>query len=134
MGIISYIPKKKEVIDNRTSEGGYYHAICDECGNEFYPKRSNAKYCSRSCLVMAYRKNKSEIKPKKAEETKKILLFDGSLTDLARILKKHYSIETNGAPAYYIKEELKPLKVGETKSYSILIVKRRSELKYQLLT
>ena len=133
MGIISYIPKRKEIIDNRTSEGGYYHAMCDECGNEFYPKRSNAKYCSRSCLVMAYRKNKSEIKPKKDKKTEKTVLFDGSITNLSRMLKQNYSTETNGAPAYYIKEELKPLKVGETKAYGNLTVKRRSELKYQLL-
>ena len=124
MGIISYIPKKKEIIDNRTSEGGYYHAICDECGNEFYPKRSNAKYCSRSCLVMAYRKNKTEVKPKKNQKSENVVLFDGSLTDLARILKQNYSIETNGAPAYILKEELRPLKVSETKFYSNLIINK----------
>ena len=49
MAILNYIPKKKEVIDRRTDNGGYYEAVCDECGNVYYPKRSNAKYCSRSC-------------------------------------------------------------------------------------
>ena len=55
MPILKYIPKKKTVIDRRTNDGGYYEAICDECGNEFYPKRNNARYCSKSCQQMAWR-------------------------------------------------------------------------------
>jgi transposase len=31
---------------------------CDVCGEEFTPKRSDARYCSNSCRQDAYRKRK----------------------------------------------------------------------------
>lgn len=55
MSIKSYVPPKKNIIDHRTTEGGYYNAICDVCGTEFFPKRSNAKYCSSNCGIVAHR-------------------------------------------------------------------------------
>ena len=55
MSIKSYVPPKKNIIDHRTAEGGYYNAICDVCGTEFFPKRSNARYCSSNCGIVAHR-------------------------------------------------------------------------------
>jgi hypothetical protein len=49
MGVTGYVHKKVPPKDNRTPEGGYYQAICDECGRQFYPLRSNAKFCSDHC-------------------------------------------------------------------------------------
>lgn len=56
MGVIKYIQKKKIVTDRRKADGGYYEAECNECGGQFYPTRSNAIYCSKSCQQMAWRK------------------------------------------------------------------------------
>ena len=135
MGVISYIPKKKEVIDNRSNEGGYYTAVCDECGNEFFPKRSNAMYCSRSCLVMAYRKKKSLMpqKPTKTTvNTDLILEITLSATEMADYLKLNYSTDTNKAPKYVIKPILTELEIGGTKQFNTILIKRHSPNKYQL--
>jgi uncharacterized OB-fold protein len=58
MGVVRYIPKQRIATDRRTEDGGYYEAVCDECGNTFYPKRNNAKYCSNACTVAVHRRNK----------------------------------------------------------------------------
>ncbi len=135
MGVISYIPKKKEIIDNRSNEGGYYRAVCDECGNEFYPKRSNAMYCSRSCLVMAYRKKKSEMPPKAIKKTVSEdlkLEVTLSLKDMAYYLKSNYSTDTEKAPIYILKPILVGIEVGEMKQFNSISIKRLSPNKYQL--
>ena len=77
MGVKEYIPKKKEIIDRRTEDGGYYIAECDVCGGEFYPTRSNAKYCSKSCYLIEWRRKRKEgdIKPK--QKTVKLVAEDG---------------------------------------------------------
>ena len=75
MPILKYIPKKKNVIDRRSNEGGFYEAECDECGGKFYPKRNNAKYCSQSCQQMAWRRiiKDKKVKPKAVKESKPIV-------------------------------------------------------------
>src|ERR1017187_2143943 len=55
MAILQYVPPTKKIIDNRKPEGGYYVAKCEVCGTEFYPERSNAKYCTRNCGLIAHR-------------------------------------------------------------------------------
>lgn len=74
MPILRYIPKKKNVIDRRSNEGGFYEAECEECGGKFFPKRGNAKYCSQSCLQMAWRKKHKDkkVKSKVVKATKEI--------------------------------------------------------------
>ena len=47
--------------------------ICEECGSSFEAEnreinRGNAKYCSRSCTVMAYRRKKKAEGPKIKKE------------------------------------------------------------------
>lgn len=66
MGTIKYIPKRKEILDRRSRDGGYYEAECDVCGTKFYPTRVNAKYCSRSCNLILWRQNR--VKKKDEEE------------------------------------------------------------------
>jgi hypothetical protein len=129
MGVIQYIPRKKLVIDKRSEDGGYYEAICDECGNMFYPLRSTAKYCSRSCQVMNYRKN---LKPKKTKEIKKEsfkpdYLFNG-LTNLFWDMKGFIKHGDNGI----LKKELRSLKHGEIYNYSTFAIKRISAYKYAI--
>ncbi|MFN7611495.1 MAG: hypothetical protein ACK5QX_11260 [bacterium] len=135
MGVISYIPKKKEVIDNRSNEGGYYTAVCDECGNDFFPKRSNAMYCSRSCLVMAYRKKKSLLPQKPIKKTvNESLILEKTLSgaDMAWYLKANYSVDTEKTPIYVLKDILKAIEIGEMKQFNTISVKRHSPNKYQL--
>ena len=59
MSILRYIPKQSAINDRRTPEGGFYEATC-RCGNKFYPKRSDALYCSNRCAVQANREAKKE--------------------------------------------------------------------------
>ena len=135
MAILNYIPKKKEVIDRRTDNGGYYEAVCDECGNVYYPKRSNAKYCSRSCNVMAYRRKKKAEGPKiKKEKVNEDLILVKTLPakDMSWYLKKNYSSDTDNLPMYVMKEDLVNLTIGETKKMGKIVIKKYSANKYQL--
>lgn len=56
MGINKYIPKKSIAVDRRKPSGGYYEATCNECGQLFYPIKSNALYCCRNCQLIAWRR------------------------------------------------------------------------------
>lgn len=55
MAILSYVPKKKNITDYRSEDGGYYEVECENCGTVFYPKRSDAKHCSKNCTMITYR-------------------------------------------------------------------------------
>ena len=72
MAIVSFTPPKNKINDHRNENGGYYTAKCEVCGTEFFPLRSNAKYCNPNCAVTQHRKTRAEllasggvIKPKK---------------------------------------------------------------------
>lgn len=142
MGILKYIPKKKEIIDNRSSEGGFYEAECDECKNTFYPKRSNAKYCSRSCLVMAYRKKKTSETPKRQKVTPKPskptsvestkMVHETTGSNMASYLKNKYSLDTDKKPIYLLNQELQSMNIGSKKEYGSIFINRRSAYKFQL--
>jgi hypothetical protein len=54
--IKKFVPSKKLFRDNRNSNGGYYIANCNNCGIEFYPRRSSAKYCTSYCCLKAHKK------------------------------------------------------------------------------
>ncbi len=56
MAILKYFPPLLEVRDNRSQTKGYYEAECEVCGTKFFPKRSNAKYCTPKCAVHNHRK------------------------------------------------------------------------------
>lgn len=134
MGIIRYIPKKREVIDRRTENGGYYEAVCNECGNAFYPQRSSAKYCSRSCAVMAYRKSiiakptKSIVKtPKVAEMVSKEVF--SSREWAVKYLKDNYKHVMSGKVAE-IRKKLKNMEVNTVLDLEAVKVRRISPNKY----
>lgn len=131
MGVIQYIPKKKFVIDKRSEDGGYYEALCDECGNTFYPLRSSAKYCSRSCQVMYYRKNLSLKKSKsvKKELFKSEFIFTGA-SNLAIGMKTYINYGDLGL----LKTNIKALEIGSIYNYKNFIVKRISTYKYAVKT
>jgi len=88
MPILSYVPPVKNIIDHRSPDGGYYVAKCEVCGGEFFPKRSNAKYDTSNCALIAYRtaiangtslKQGGEIS-KRNEQVEKQLKRNGSTT------------------------------------------------------
>jgi len=56
MTILKYIPAEQNIIDYRGKNVGYYEATCDVCGTLFYPRRSDTKYCTAGCGLIAYRK------------------------------------------------------------------------------
>jgi hypothetical protein len=69
MNNMKYVPKKKNIIDHRSEEGGYYIANCTVCGNEYYPKTSKAMYCSSNCQQTAFNKRVKDAE-EKAEQVK----------------------------------------------------------------
>jgi hypothetical protein len=100
MGILKYIPKKKNIIDRRSDDGGYYEAECDVCGTIYYPKRSNGKYCSHSCSIRAYRervqKGTVNLKPKNLVIENKDKqwedVYSGSRLEVGEYIKKKYNV------------------------------------------
>lgn len=110
MAVIKYIPKKKEIIDKRTDDGGYYEAECNVCGTMFYPTRANAKYCSRSCQVMAFRtgQTKKEVKNTPNEEKTDVLIQPTGIVDtflgldaIINHLRSRYPEEMKNKVGYY---------------------------------
>jgi len=85
MAILKYIPKKTQIVDHRNSEGGYFVAICDVCGREYYPKRSTSKYCSASCGMTAYRTKVSEKTVKKDID----VVVEGTLNKCSEYFKEY---------------------------------------------
>jgi len=98
MAIKRFVPKKVEIIDRRTSEGGYYVAECEVCSREYYPKRSNSKYCSHTCLIRAYRERLKNGEVNHREDSiddiinVSNLVFRGSKKDTAYFLNSKYNV------------------------------------------
>jgi hypothetical protein len=124
MGVLKYIPKKKFVVDKRTDDGGYYDAVCDECGNEFYPLRSSAKYCSRSCQVMHYRKN---LKPKKT--TEQVFVSNEVYNGVKQLIIGLKPFIKHG-DTMILKDNIKYLKLEAVLKYDTFLIKRISSNKY----
>lgn len=55
MAILKYVPPTKKIIDKRSADGGYYEAECEICSTKYYPERSNSKYCTPNCGLIAHR-------------------------------------------------------------------------------
>lgn len=139
MGILRYIPKKREVIDRRSDNGGYYEAMCNECGNAFYPKRSNAMYCSRSCTVMAYRKHREAKKlqalvpefklvvPALEKPAKEVF---SNRDSLVMYLKDNYKSVIGSIGD--LREALKVMDIGSKLDFDKVTVKRISLSKYSV--
>ena len=129
--MLRYIPRKKEVIDRRSTEGGYYEAQCEECGNTFYPKRSSAKYCSRSCTVMAYRraiKNKiAEPRASKMPKMAKINECNGA-KNVPHVLKE-LNCNVTGKMGT-IRHEASDMDINQKMTFDHITVVRLSERKF----
>jgi hypothetical protein len=95
MAIVSHIPKKDSIIDYRKEEGGYYIANCEVCAREYYPKKSNSKYCSNNCMISAFR-TRSKLGltvPRVKKDTKTVIVGDvvecGSKTKCSQYFKQY---------------------------------------------
>ena len=131
MAIVRYIPKKKEVIDRRNADGGYYEAECEECGNLFYPKRSSAKYCSRSCTVMAYRRaTKSKLAEPRASKTSEMAKLDecNGAKNVSIVLKE-LKCNVSGKMGV-IKESMTNLGISQKMTFDHITVVKLSDRKF----
>lgn len=135
MAILKYIPPKKEIVDNRTSNGDYYVAICDVCGTEFYPKRASAKYCTPKCKQIQFRIDIAEGKaPKEIKKQPTIIENSGKLIVKGRLnvykfLKTKY--KTRG-DREYILDALDNLWIGGIWGYENTLIERISALKFEV--
>ena len=134
MAITKFIPAKSTIRDNRSEDGGYYVATCNVCGTEFYPKRSNAKYCSNKCTVNNHRNsNLTGDCPKKSESKKQTIekgLFNFTgRPKVYQYLKNRF--ETRGDRLEII-DNLKILEIGENYKYKKVIITKISEAKYSV--
>lgn len=141
MTILKYVPPKKNIVDRRSENGGYYEAQCENCGTIFYPERSNAKYCSPNCGLIQHRKAKAEIlaaggrvesKPKQKATVKDhavgFTFFRGA-KQIYEYLKSTYN--TRG-DREHILQTLKDTKTGGSFKYKKYVFTRISPGKWVL--
>lgn len=143
MAVTKYIPKTSTVIDRRSKDGGYYHANCEECGREFYPKRSNAKYCGRACSVRVNRRRvtlkreqKKVVVPEKVVSVSKEPVFASkevfnSMRELLNYLKGDYNKVLRGNTVR-LKSELKKLKTGKDLDIGPVTIRKISARKFAI--
>jgi hypothetical protein len=143
MAITKYVPPLKKIIDNRKPEGGYYEADCEVCGGKFYPERSNAKYCTPNCGLIAHRiavadgtalkrggtvPKKKKPKPVEKKETVKkeplgVLTGKGTVKDWIR---------SQELPIHGIGRLLNELEIGDDMGWRGIQIKRISANKYEV--
>jgi hypothetical protein len=131
MSIKSYVPPKLKLIDHRSSEGGYYTANCDICGTEYYPKRSNSKYCSPKCAVVSHRM--ASVSEKKQGG---VLSKPKQVKKTGDIVKGMFNVmwwfESRGFRIRGLKITLKHMNVNETISWQGIDITKESVYKYRI--
>jgi endogenous inhibitor of DNA gyrase (YacG/DUF329 family) len=128
MAIKSYVPPKLKLIDNRSPDGGYYTANCDICGTEYYPKRSNSKYCSPKCGVVSHRMaNAGKVVESKKEDSPGDL--EEVITGISKVVDYYKML---GLPTYGIKSNLKHLSIGDSLEYTPFTITKLSTSKYKV--
>ena len=136
MAILKYVPPTKKIIDKRKPEGGYYVATCEICGTEFYPERSNAKYCTPNCGLIAHRtaitngtaEKRPVSKPKEAAKPPGEIV--NGANNVYDLLKSLY--ETRG-DRQTILSALKNLPIGGKYSYEETAIERVSSMNFKVL-
>jgi len=112
MAIISFVPAKKQLKDYRSSGGSYYVAKCELCGEEFYPKRSSAKYCSLACMQKSQtdkhkgKPNKSKNKDKEIKQDIETPILVGTRSEIANYFTQ-YRLKS------YVSRVIKTYKKGD---------------------
>lgn len=139
MPVLRYVPPKKNIIDRRSDEGGYYVASCECCGTEFYPTRSNARFCSSNCTLINHREKKLsgtkdnlanptkiipkniEVKPTSHNQWEEIFVGKQSIF----IFLENAEMRTHG-----VKRKVTALKIGETLDWEGYKIGRVSDKKF----
>lgn len=132
MAITRYVPPIKKIIDNRKPEGGYYEADCEVCGTKFYPERSNAKYCTPNCGLIAHRMavangtaEKRPVSKSKAKESASGEVVTGR-QEVVSYMKKQ------GVKHHGLLKKLMELEIGEQLAWEGIFVTRVTSIKYRL--
>lgn len=130
MAILKFVPSPKKIRDNRSNENGYYEAACNVCGTLFFPKRSNAKYCTSKCAQNNHRMALVGVKKPK----KDIVVPD------AKIVAPNVVLTGKGAVVGYLQKEgikvhglltaLKSTEVGKSTTWKGYNISRISSVKY----
>ena len=130
MAIKSYVPPKLKLIDYRSPEGGFYTANCDVCGTEYYPKRSNSKYCSPKCGVVSHRMaNAGKVAESKVDDTKNEFLHGEVWTGIDSVVLYYRAA---GIPFYGLKAKLKQLNIGDSIMWHESKITKLSPAKYKV--
>jgi hypothetical protein len=132
MAIIKYNPPVLEIRDNRNKGKGYYDANCEVCGTLFYPKRSNAKYCTTKCALIHHRISVANGTATKRVESKPTVIVDVPGTI---INGRDYVIgwfRKKGIKVYGLETKLKALKIGLFLNYEKHTITRISSSKYKV--
>jgi hypothetical protein len=129
MPIVKFVPPLFDIKDYRTPHGNYYVAKCDNCGQEFYPKRSDAKFCSKKCTLITYRINKTNDPKPKAPKKEE---FEPIETVVGRIGVVNWFREVLDVKTWGLVTVLKNMDIGEMKVWEGFYVKRIKSNTYQI--
>lgn len=132
MAILKYVPPTKKIIDNRKPEGGYYEAECEVCGTKFYPERSNAKYCTPNCGLIAHRIAVANGTAEKRQVSKP----KATVNEPGEILTSRLSVidwfRTNDIKHHGLGIILKGLEIGESSVWQNVTITRISMARYKV--
>ena len=127
MSIIQYVPPKKKIVDHRKPDGGFYIAKCEVCGGEFYPQRSNAKYCTPNCGLISHRiavaNGTAQKRKATAVETWSGLSLIGRDTVIGYFNR-------NDVPIYGLRKTLADLEIGQETTWKDSKIRRESASRY----
>lgn len=135
MAITRYIPPTKNIIDNRKPEGGYYEADCEVCGGKFYPERSNAKYCTPNCGLIAHRIAVANGTATKRTESKPIATVTTKKTVSTIVVGRDSVVgllHSKGVRTHGVRVLLKDLAIGETSKWQNVSITRTTASKYEV--
>jgi uncharacterized Zn finger protein (UPF0148 family) len=144
MAIVNYIPKKIAVLDKRNANGGYYEAVCDNCGRTFFPKSRKARFCCSDCRNNNYVKlHPTKNKQKKVisrperlipEALKTVKSKSVTVAGAKQVIKYLEQVKENAVyrQTGYYKGLILELACGETENIGKYVIERISQLKYEV--
>lgn len=132
MAILKYNPPVTEIRDNRNKGKGYYDAKCEVCGTLFYPKRSNAKYCTTKCALIHHRISIANGTATKRAVSKPNVIENAPGEVLTSRLSVIYWFRTNGIKHHGLGMILKGLEIGDSSVWQNVTITRISMARYKV--
>lgn len=133
MAILKFVPSPKKIRDNRSNENGYYEATCNVCGTVFFPKRSNAKYCTSKCAQDNHRMELVSVKKTKKDiviPEVKTAIPKGSEVELTGKARVVFHLKKEGVKVHGLLTALKSTEVGQSTTWMGYKITRISSVKY----